>query len=331
MTTTAKPTTSAVTSGAELLGRQLVFVTGKGGTGKSTVAAALGELSARVGKRTLLVEIDAKGNLTDFYEHDRVGFDPVEIRPGLFVMTMNTEDSLREYLRIFMKMGRVSKLGLLSKIFEFVANAAPGVREILMIGKIAYEASLVDGGNFHWDMIIVDAAPTGRIIGQLDAPAAINEMIDSGMVREQTDWMREILSDPARTALVAVATPEEMPVAETIELAVASEQTDVHLQAVVLNRVLPELFTHADQALFDEMSADGPDELLDELTESHIEPVFDAARLAVAMRRSRVEHIRRLTEELPLPTLFVPYLFIRDHGVRSTNLVAESLAAEMGL
>lgn len=320
-----------LTSPDDLLSRQLVFVTGKGGVGKSTVTAALAELAASLGKRTLMVEVDAKGNLTDFFEHDRVGFEPEEIRPGLCAMTMNTEDSLQEYLQIFLKMGRVSKISFLSRIFEFVANAAPGVKEILTIGKITYEASLVEGNANKWDFIVVDAAPIGRVIGQLDAPAAIHDLIDAGMVRDQTGWMREILRDADRTSLVAVATPEEMPVTETIELGIATESIDVKLDAVIVNRVLPELFTTSSLEVFDDLATDGPAQLLEREFDGHAEPIMDAARLAVNLRRSRVEHIRRLGDALPITMVFVPYLFIRNHGKRSTTLVADALRAELGL
>lgn len=314
-----------------LLDRRLLFVTGKGGTGKSTVTAALGDLAASLGKRTLLVEVDAKGNLTDFFEHPRVGFDPVEIRPNLFAMTMNTEDSLAEYLRIFLGMGRVSRIGVLSRIFDFIANAAPGVKEILTVGKIAYEATLMQGEEPKWDLIVVDAAPTGRIVGQLDAPAAINDLFEVGMVHDQTHWMREVLADPSLTALVIVATPEEMPVAESIELYHSCQSLDVHPQAIIVNRVLPELFTTSEEALFENLANGAPAEFLREKLGGDPEPVIDAARLAVRLRRSRVDHVRHLREAVPLPTLYVPYMFVRDYGQRSTNLVADAMRQEMGL
>lgn len=321
----------AAAAALDLLGRQLLFVTGKGGTGKSTIAAAIGELAASLGKRTLMVEVDAKGNLTDFFEHPRVGFEPAEIRPGLWAMTMNTEDSLREYLQIFLKMGMVSRIGPLSSIFEFVANAAPGVKEILTVGKIAYEATLTEGVDFKWDLIVVDAAPTGRIVGQLDAPAAINELFEVGMVRTQTDWMREVLADPNRTALLIVATPEEMPVAETIELYHATEALDVRLACVVVNRVLPELFTTDEEDLFARLGEADAVGVVESVAGAPFAPVIDAAHLAVTLRRTRVEHIRRLRDSVPLPMVYVPYLFTRRHGKRATRLVADALYAEMGL
>ena len=99
---------------------------------------------------------------------------------------------------------------------------------------------------------MVDAAATGHVIGQLDAPRAIQELVQVGPVRNQTDWMVQLLSDPALTALNVVTAPEEMPVNETIELvARAREELNVPLGVVIVNRVLPELFTHADEDVFD--------------------------------------------------------------------------------
>src|SRR5256886_13785260 len=132
----------------------------------------------------------------------------------------------------------MGRIGPLAHAFEFVATAAPGVKEILTVGKLCYEVR-----ERHYDLVVVDAAPTGHIVGQLSAPQAINELVQVGLVREQTGWLLDILGDPRRTGLVIVATPEEMPVNETIELAGrVEEETNVELAALVGNRALPEPF-----------------------------------------------------------------------------------------
>src|SRR5581483_9218709 len=112
----------------DLLDRQLVFVTGKGGVGKSTIAAALALLAAEQGKRTLVCDLDAKGDLADFYETGPTGFTPREIQPRLYAMSMDTEESLKEYLTLQLKLPRMARIGPLARIFEFVATAAPGVK-----------------------------------------------------------------------------------------------------------------------------------------------------------------------------------------------------------
>ena len=153
-------------------------------------------------------------------------------------MAMNTEDSLKEYLRLFVKVPLVGRIGPLARTFDFVADAAPGVKEILAVGKLAYEVR-----ERHYDLVVVDAEASGHIVAQIGAPAVIRELVQVGMVREQTAWMTEILEDPARTGLVVVTTPEEMPVTETLDLlARLDRDTGVAPSAIVANRVLPALF-----------------------------------------------------------------------------------------
>jgi anion-transporting ArsA/GET3 family ATPase len=311
-----------------ILDRRLVFVTGKGGVGKSTIAAGLALLGAQRGKRTLVCEVDAKGNLADFYETSPTGFKPREVQPGLFAMSMDTEASLQEYLRLQLKLPMITRIGPLARAFEFVATAAPGVKEILTTGKLCWEVR-----ERHYDLVVVDASPTGHIIGQLAAPQAINELVKVGLVRQQTGWLMEILRDPVTTGLVIVTTPEEMPVNETIELSGrVREETNVDLAAIVVNRVLPELFSHSEEELFEHLREPAMAARLAEVAAGPVEPVLDAARLAVTLRRTRASHLDHLRASVDpgLPLLYVPYLFIRSHGLRATHQVAESLGAELG-
>ena len=313
---------------SDLLDLKLVFVTGKGGTGKTTVASALALFASSRGKRVLICEVDAKGDVAGFYEASPTSFHEKEILPGLFAMTMDTEASLREYLKLQLRIPVVGRIGPLAKAFDFVATAAPGVREILTVGKLCYEVR-----ERNYDLVVVDAPASGHIVGQLAAPQAINNLVKVGLIRSQTDWMLEILSDPRTTGLVAVCTPEEMPVNETIELAGRIRaETTVQLSAVVVNRVLPELFGHQEEQVFDALSAEGPTERLDELVQADAGPVLDAARLAVTMRRTRSTHLVRLRQGIDesVPMLYLPYLFTRSHGLRTTRQVAASLGEELG-
>jgi anion-transporting ArsA/GET3 family ATPase len=311
-----------------LLDLKLVFVTGKGGVGKTTVASALALFASQRGKRVLVCEVDAKGEVARFYEASPTGFAEKELLPGLFVMTMDTEASLREYLKLQLRIPVVGRIGPLAKAFDFVATAAPGVREILTVGKLCYEVR-----ERHYDLVVVDAPASGHIVGQLAAPQAINDLVKVGLIRSQTDWMLDILSDPTQTGLIAVCTPEEMPVSETIELAVrVKEETTVTMSAVVVNRVLPELFGRQEELVFDALTSPGPSEQLAELIGGDPGPVLDAARLAVTMRRTRSTHLERLREGIDpaVPLLYLPYLFTRSHGLRTTHQVAASLGEELG-
>jgi anion-transporting ArsA/GET3 family ATPase len=316
----------------DLLDRRLLFVTGKGGVGKSTVTAATALLAAEQGQKVLLVEVDAKGNLTNLFEHPPVGFDPRQVYPGVFAMQLNTEASLREYLKLNLRIPMVGRIGPIANVFDFVANAAPGVKEILTVGKVCWEVRESIEGRADWDLVIVDAAATGHVLAQLDAPRTIRELVHTGPIRGQTEWMMEILSDPGLTALNVVTAPEEMPVNETIELvARAREETAVPLGAVIVNRVLPEPFTTEDEPVFAALGVPPATEVLRTELGDGAEGVLDAARLAVALRRARVPHLDALRAAVDLPLLYLPYLFVRDHGLRVTRMVADALGAEIGL
>ena len=312
----------------DLLDRRLVFVTGKGGVGKTSVAAALGQLAASRGKRTLLCEVDAKGDVAGAFETGPTEFREREIAPSLWAMSMDTEASLKEYLTLQLKLPLLSRIGPLARTFDFVANAAPGVKEILVVGKLAYEVR-----EGHYDLVVVDAPASGHIVGQLAAPQAIQNLVQVGRVRHQTGWMLDILSDPAQTGVVIVATPEEMPVNETIDLSVRlREETSVDLAAVVVNRVLPELFTRGEEEVFRNLREPAGATALSSAVGAPVEPLLEGAELAVRMRRTRAEHLGELREGLPagVELLYVPELFQRTHGVRATRQIAESLGAELG-
>ncbi|HYI62177.1 MAG TPA: ArsA family ATPase [Acidimicrobiales bacterium] len=311
----------------DLLDRKLLFVTGKGGVGKTTVAAGLALLSADRGQRTLVCEVDAKGGLAGFFEATHTGFQPVELQPNLFAMSMDTEESLKEYLSLQLKLPLVARIGPLARTFDFVANAAPGVKEILTVGKLAWEVV-----ERHYDLVVVDAVASGHIVGQLAAPKGINDLVSVGLVRNQTAWMLEVLEDPARTGVVIVAAPEEMPVNETIELAQRLRaETDVDLAAVIVNRVLPELFGRGEEELFDTLRTPERAAALGEAVDGDVGPILDAAELAVTLRRTRAAHLQTLRAGLTdVDLLYLPEVFARSTGLRFTRQVAEALDEELG-
>lgn len=311
-----------------LLDRKLLFVTGKGGVGKTSVASALGHLAAGRGKRTLVCEVDSKGDLAEFFGVGPLSFEPTEVRRDLHAMAMDTEESLKEYLRLQLKMPMLAKVGPLARTFDFIANAAPGVKEILTVGKLTWEVR-----ERHYDLVVVDASATGHVVGQLASPVAINDLVKVGLVRNQTDWMIDILTDPAQTAVVVVTSPEEMPVSETLELVQRlGDETDIEVASVVVNRVLPELFARSDEVVFDRLREPDAMAALEERVGAGIGGVMQGAELAVSLRRSRVRHLTRLREGLPdqLEVLNLPYLFTRSHGVRATAKIAEALGEELG-
>lgn len=276
--------------------------------------------------------MDAKGALAQAFEVSELTFDPSEIEPGLFAMTMSTEDALREYIRLFVRIPLLGRLGALASTFDFVADAAPGVKEILAVGKLCYEVR-----ERHYDLVVVDAEATGHVVSQIGAPRVIADLVQVGLVRDQTEWMLDILEDPERTGVAVVTTPEEMPVTESIELLQKlTNETGVHPSAVVANRMLPAMFNRREQPIARRLDDAVP--VLAEATGPAIAAVVEAASIVEARRTVGVAHLDRLRaalDELPgggdLPIVSVPEMFGRSHGRRVVSRVADGLGDEIGV
>jgi anion-transporting ArsA/GET3 family ATPase len=319
-----------------VLDRHLLFVTGKGGVGKTSTAAALAELAASMGKRTLVCEMDAKGALASAFDVAALQFEPTEVSPQLHAMEMNTEDSLREYLRLFVRIPFVGRIGPLAHTFDFVADAAPGVKEILAVGKLCYEVR-----ERNYDIVIVDAEASGHIVAQIGAPRAIRQLVQVGLVRDQTNWMIDILDDPARTGLVIVTTPEEMPVTESLELVQrVRRDTGVDIAAVFANRVLPALFSEREHEVFERLTAGAARQTLIDAAGASVATVLEASAQVEARRRVGAGHLDRLRGELAaagrrdgasgsIPIVIVPELFTRATGRRVVTLMAQAISDEL--
>ncbi len=307
--------------GRDLLSKKLLFVTGKGGVGKSTVAGALGRITSKLGAKTLICEVDAKGDIGRLFGVDDVAFTPTQVAPNLFLMAMNTEDALAEYLRLNLRIPLITTLGPLAKAFDFVANAAPGVKEILVVGKLCYEVR-----ERNYDVVIVDASASGHIVSQLSSPEGISELFQFGLVKEQTRWMSEILSNHSDTSVVVVSTPEETPVNESLELiARLKNETSLGISAAIINRVMEEPFTGNDRAIYEEVVAEvasGESEIPSEVVET--------SQLALGLREVRAIESRRLVNNLPdgVASIFVPYFFDIFEPSALSIEVADSLLGE---
>ena len=300
--------------------RQLLFVTGKGGVGKTTIAASLATLYARTGRRVLLVGVDQRSDLGTMFGVEGVTFEPKVVQPNLHLMVLETEASLREYLKINLRIPVVTKLGPLAAALDFVATAAPGVREVLTIGKVCYEVR-----ERNYDLVVVDAPATGHVVGYLSAPQAINSFVRVGLIRGQTDWMVEILRRPEVTGVVAVTTPEEMPVTETGQLLTRlAEDTVVKVAAVVMNR-MPAPLAIGDDLAIANSAVEGTHPAL-RVTAA----VRDASSLALIRRREAEEQFARLVSitNQVFPVITQPVVAVDDPATM-VQRIADALADEV--
>ncbi|MGQ0850127.1 MAG: ArsA family ATPase [Actinomycetota bacterium] len=220
---------------------RLILVSGKGGTGKSAMTAALAIAHHRQGRRVLAIDVAAGGGLAAHLGVDRLEFAPRELGPGLHALAIDRSRALVEYLKVQLGIPGLATLGPLARLFDTLASTAPGVREVVTLGKVMWEAR-----QDSYDVIVSDCPPTGQIAGLLRAPTTISDLVPAGRIRRQAEWMTEMLIDPTGTHLILVTLAEELPVIETQEtLAAIAADNLVGKYRVVTNRVLDPLRTKA--------------------------------------------------------------------------------------
>jgi anion-transporting ArsA/GET3 family ATPase len=214
---------------APLLERRLHFVVGKGGVGKTTVAAALALALARRGQRTLAVEMDTGARLPALLG----GAD----NPGLRMLSIDGRAALEEYLGLIIPVKRLLATIFSSKVYQYFVAAAPGLKELMTVGKIWYEATRQEGARPAWDAIVVDAPATGHSLQYLRMPQAARETFGVGLVQREATRITELLRDARTTAVHLVTLAEEMPVAETLESRQQLRALGLPLGHVIVNRL----------------------------------------------------------------------------------------------
>lgn len=205
------------------------FVSGKGGVGKSAVAAALARIHARRGERVLAMAMVPGGGLGPHLGIPELGVDPTEGPDGVHALEVRRVEALEQYVRIYSPIPLLAELGRGLRAFDALATAAPGVRELITIGKILYDARA-------WDRVVVDAVPTGQLDSYLAAPAVIGDLVPGGRVAEQAGKLLDGLEGSSTVHLVTIA--EELPVTETLEAIDGLASLPTPLGSVVVNRLM---------------------------------------------------------------------------------------------
>lgn len=299
----------------DLFRHRALWVTGKGGVGKSSISAALAVLAAERELRTLLIDVQATGDAARFIDAGPPRYEAREARPNLFHLALHPEEVLDEYLEVALRVPRVRRLGPIRKVFDFIATGAPGVKEVLVPGKVGFEERATQGNRPRWDIIIVDAAPSGQVLSHLRGPRSIQEMVGVGMIRNQTAWVQELIDDPDKTGLVVVSLAEEMPVIETQELlAKLPEAVKTPVLAVVANRIVD---APSDREALPVLARAGT-------ALGAAAPAVDAALLSAELADDQAEHLETLRSLGP-PSLCVPLLAWDRHDLAATKRIAAAL------
>jgi len=232
---------------ALLKDRRLVYVTGKGGVGKTTCAAAVGLAAAEAGRRTIVCEVAEQDRVSRAFRREGVTAETeVQLADNLWAITIDPNKALQEWLAKQLGGGAPLRLMTRSHAFQYFVAAAPGAKELITIAKVWELAQLSrwDARNRTYDLVVVDAPASGHGLAMLTTPHTFGEIARVGPIRRQAGKIEALLSDPAQTGYVAVALPEEMPVNETVELeGRLGDELGVKIDQVVVNAMLPERFS----------------------------------------------------------------------------------------
>jgi len=292
-----------------LLDKRLILVTGKGGVGKTTVAAALGLAAARRGKRVVLCEVAEQDRLTGM-------LDPVPDE-GLHHVSVDPERAKEEWLRYQLKSRTLAGVLGGSRLFQYLTAAAPGLTELVTMGKIWDLAQLEPRtAGQRYDLAIVDAPATGHGLAMLQAPSTYASIAPVGPVGRHAERIDSFVRDPAKTGVLTVALPEEMPVNETVEFERAlRRELDMAIDAIVVNALHPARFK-AEEVRRLEAGGGG----------SRVARAALAAALS-EHRRARAEHaqLRRLRRAASAPVATLPRIFEPELG----RAELERLSAEL--
>ena len=302
-----------------LLDKRLVFVTGKGGVGKSTVATALGLVAAQRGQRTIVAELASQQRVQRAFAQAGEEFEEVRLAERLFAISIDPQQAMEEYLRV--KAGAVGQMLSASKLFQSFAMATPGMRELLSIGKV-WELAQFERrteGAEAYDFVVVDAPATGHGVGVLRTPRTFADIARVGPIARQGRTIAATIADRDFTSVIAVAQPEEMAVNETLALVDALAEESLTLDAVILNALYPARFSN------------GAPERLSEALQSASSPLARSALRAALSEHARAsaqsEQRGRLAGGLDCPLIELPYVFCDRLGPEQLQLLADALNA----
>ncbi len=308
----------------DLFRRRLLFVVGKGGVGKTTVACALALEGARRGQRVLLCEVDGVARAPQLFqvEPGPLG-QAVPTRAGPWLMAIEGKSALAEYLQMIIPVKRLLQAVFKSQLYQYFVAAAPGLKELMTIGKIWFEAERGDdsGRGPGWDHVIVDAPATGHGLQYLRMPAAARDAFEIGLVHREAQRLVDLLTDPVRTAVNLVTTAEEMPVNETITMHRALQDLGMPTGLLFVNRLHAGGLASDDVQKLERAAAASRDPKATPL----LTAVAARAREEIGWAELNARHRSRLVGEVDLPVIDLPFLFAEEFGFAELRMLAQRL------
>ncbi|MBS2030079.1 MAG: ArsA family ATPase [Deltaproteobacteria bacterium] len=302
---------------SRLLDKRLLFVTGKGGVGKSTITAALALKAARDGKRTLVCEVRSHERISALLGQPPVGPEIKRLEPNLDAVDIETSAAFREYALMKLKFQAVYKVVFENRLMKYALRAIPSIAEIVTLGKIVYHLGEKQNGRNRWDLILVDAPATGHALTLLRTPQTILDSVPAGAMADEMQHILDVFRDPKESGVVLVTLPEEMPVNETIELDRELARTvPLERSAVVLNGDLPFRFAPLE---LEAMQARRNDPAL--------RPGIEAAEAYQRRSDLAAKYVEKLRAEVKQPLARVPFRFVRTFD----RAVVESISYDLAV
>lgn len=312
-----------------LLQRRLILVVGKGGVGRSTVAASIAAAAAQEGRRTLLFEANAKDRFGTFFGRPDVGTEIAKLRENLYAVNTTPAAALEEYGLMILRFRRIYKLVFENRITEAFLKAIPGIEEYAVLGKAWYHTKEAKRGAPIWDTVVFDMAASGHSLSMLRIPWSIVKTVPDGPLTRDAKQVQSLLLDTERTGVVMVTLAEDMPANEAIEL---TSDLREHLELGVTKLVVNQLYT-------DRFPKSSPQtKILETLSEHNwsgspsdrdLEILTQSGQQWQSRRTLNEQQLERLTQSLGLPAIHLPRLFLPELSTVEIDQFAQQFADEL--
>jgi len=292
-----------------LLNHKLLFVTGKGGVGKTSLSLALGLLAAEKGKKTIVVEVHSEEQVSHLLQRSSIGYQETELLPHLWGININPRSSFEEYVLLQIKLRGLYKAVFENKLVRYFIEATPGLSDLMCIGKI-YALSK------SYDLVIVDAPATGHSLALLEISSIVCNAIRLGPLNNEAQKIDRLLHDAKQTKIVPITLPEDMPVTETIELYDRlDKKLKLSLGPVFLNQVEESPFSKEDQE-------DLKPFLKNRSRQDLLRYILTLHNTRTLMAQS---YSLQLKEEIGGPIIPIPFIYSSQFGLHELEMIAEHI------
>ncbi|MBF0395795.1 MAG: ArsA family ATPase [Desulfobacterales bacterium] len=298
-----------------LFDKRLIFVLGKGGVGKTTIAASLGLAAHKLGKKVLLLEVGDADSIGALINNTTLPFYPKEIYPKLWGARINPRVVIEDYVYVQVGFTFIASRITKSKIFDHLVDVAPGLKEVMTLGQIWRWDQEIENGNNRFDITIIDAPATGHGLGMLRVLPALIDMINFGPIAEQSKVVLNLLKNQEKTWITLVTLPEELPVNEAIEFRdVAEKELNMPVNVTFINGVYPEIFSIQEQEEIDKQVINS--------TNQNLINIFKSAQDEITRYKIQKNYIKQIKTGAKGFVIEIPFYFTNELKLENVKEIA---------